>query len=372
MVYKKIAKQFVKNANPYVRALSTAHTAYRAAKSVGQLKQGYKNFKNSFRDSNHQKSLRQVAAWKKRNSNRANFNGGLSQEVTTYRKGKMYPKYIDNARDQTLKYTIYLALELQSYTQRAIFQSGQLLWSTSDLNTLLTQLTTAPNTTSNLLRPATMKIKYGQLDSTAEVVNQTNSPVKLTIYVCRFRQDTNTTWVNPTTPVVLATQANNTPVADILNGLGAGNTYSGADPMTYDQPGVTPYMSPYFCTKYKVENTENYVINAGATIIHKIVDKHTGTLNMARQNTSAQVAQGNLTLFRLFHLQGTVANAGHQTNPGIAAGEVSIIETSTYHLASQLYNAPFVVAQAMANTNLATATTVMSEMLDVAATITEA
>lgn len=308
---------------------------------------------------------------------------GLNQEVVKLNFGmKTKPNkyWLDSDKLQKITFNYTNAIELQVISQQQQYAQGEMIWNPLVFIDANQQLNTNTGTTANLNNVLNNEMRIGEYNGIATILNQTNTPVTVTVYTCMYRQDTNTAIVryNSAAPT---TYTNQTAWIDIQNGLNTGQpfktgTYS-AEAVT--NPGITPYQSPNFCGKYKIISTRKIDLNAGATVKHEISDCRKQTINFGRVATTATAAQGKLTYFRLYRLQGTAANAGAGTIPGIAKAEISILEEHRYRMALCPLNQTFSMqnfnvfpATPGQLTDLGTATTDINEMTNVSTTVINA
>ncbi len=260
-------------------------------------------------------------------------NYGLSGEIAMYKQGVCPSSWISNPRDQHIKLTQSSTYSITAQTGRQAVQQGSAVWNTSDINAMLsavsTQLLVTAGSSMASNSTATNLYRIGTCSSVAEILNQTSQPVTLTVYTCQLRQDAND-------PFTLNNDWNNgynftNAFPNNINAIGSVTTSNIID--------TTPYQSPYFTVKYKVLNVKKFMIDAGATVKHKIHINRKKILNAARIQTSGTVGQGGLTTVRLYVLRGGINNASADSNQ-ISTGqaEVSIIENTRYEMAQAAGN----------------------------------
>lgn len=306
----------IANLNPYTGlAYAGGKLAYNAYKSYGR-----KSSKPVYSSGPRTLNGRQ------RTTDSGNY--GLSGEIATYKQGYCPSKWIDNSRDQHIKLTQSATYSLITQVGRQQAQQGSACWSTSDINAMLSAVSTnllvtagshmASNST------ATNQFRIGTCTSTAEILNQTSQPVTLTVYTCQLRQDAdggytlNNDWNNG--------YAFTNSFPNNINNIGSVTTSNIID--------TTPFQSPYFTVKYKILNVKKFMIDAGATVKHRIHINRKKILSAARIQTSGNVGQGGLTTVRLYVLKGGINNSQLDSNQ-ISTGqaEVSIIENIRYAMA---------------------------------------
>lgn len=357
-----VALRAASNLHPYAKAgYKAASYAYKGAKSI-------------------QKYTRKAPVRRQHNISTTQ-NYGLSQDTVKVKMGMRSLPYswLESDKLQRISMQYTNPIEIQTVTQQQQFCPGEMIWNPIMFTDVETQMTTNTGTTANLHSVQNSKLRIGTYEGVATILNQTNTPITVTVYTCQFRQDQQAAFVRWLSSAP-TTYTNTTAYIDLDTGLATTQPYKTA---TYSrlspyQPSVTPYQSPYFCSKYKIVHTKKIELNSGATCKHIISDCRKQEVNTARLVTTAAGAQGNLSYFRLYRVQGTVANAGAGTVPGIAKAEVSILEEHKYKMALCPLNQIFdlqnhdIFPTIGMNTVLATATTDINEMTNVSTVVTTA